>query len=95
MRFTLSALAGAAGMALMAMQPAHAECGRITIADMNWASAEFAAYIDKFILAEGYGCDVELVPGDTMPTSTSMSTSTSTSTFTSTSITLTSTPACQ
>ena len=72
MRFTLSALAGAAGMALMAMQPAHAECGRITIADMNWASAEFAAYIDKFILAEGYGCDVELVPGDTMPTSTSM-----------------------
>lgn len=72
MRFMLSALAGAAGMALMAMQPAQAECGRVTIADMNWASAEFAAYIDKIILEEGYGCNVELVPGDTMPTSTSM-----------------------
>jgi glycine betaine/proline transport system substrate-binding protein len=68
----LSALAGAAGLALMAFQPAHAECGRVTIADMNWASAEFAAYIDKIILEEGYGCEVELVPGDTMPTSTSM-----------------------
>jgi len=71
-KFTLSALAGAAGMALMAFQPAHADCGRVTIADMNWASAEFAAYIDKIILEEGYGCEVELVPGDTMPTSTSM-----------------------
>ena len=72
MRVMLSALAGAAGLALMAFQPAHADCGRITIADMNWASAEFAAYIDKIILEEGYGCEVELVPGDTMPTATSM-----------------------
>ncbi len=72
MRVMLSTLAGAAGVALMAFQPAHAECGRVTIADMNWASAEFAAYVDKIILEEGYGCSVELVPGDTMPTSTSM-----------------------
>ncbi|MDO6460730.1 ABC transporter substrate-binding protein [Granulosicoccaceae sp. 1_MG-2023] len=48
------------------------ECGEITIADMNWASAEFAAYLDQFILREGYGCDAELVPGDTVPTTTSM-----------------------
>ena len=52
---------------------AHAaECGRVTIADMNWASAELAAYVDKFILENGYGCKVELVPGDTMPTTASM-----------------------
>ena len=52
---------------------AHAaECGRVTIADMNWASAELAAYVDKFILENGYGCEVELVPGDTMPTTASM-----------------------
>jgi glycine betaine/proline transport system substrate-binding protein len=68
----LSALTGAAGLALMAFQPAQADCGRVTIADMNWQSAEFAAYVDKIILEEGYGCTVELVPGDTMPTSTSM-----------------------
>ena len=39
---------------------------------MNWASAEFAAHVDKTILKEGYGCEVSLVPGDTMPTLTSM-----------------------
>lgn len=72
MRLMKTALAGVAGLAMMALQPAYAECGRITIADMNWASAEFAAYVDKIILEEGYGCEVELVPGDTMPTATSM-----------------------
>lgn len=51
---------------------ALADCGRVTIADMNWASAELAAYVDKFILENGYGCEVELVPGDTMPTTVSM-----------------------
>lgn len=51
---------------------ATAACGRVTIADMNWASAELAAYVDKFILENGYGCDVDLVPGDTMPTTASM-----------------------
>ena len=48
-----------------------ADCGKVVIADMNWASATFMAYTDKRIL-EGMGCEVELVPGDTMPTGTSM-----------------------
>jgi glycine betaine/proline transport system substrate-binding protein len=30
------------------------------------------AHIDAIILAEGYGCQVDLVPGDTMPTLTAM-----------------------
>ena len=47
-------------------------CGKVTIADMNWASAELMANVDMFILNNGYGCDAELVPGDTMPTGTSM-----------------------
>ncbi|WP_020406010.1 glycine betaine ABC transporter substrate-binding protein [Hahella ganghwensis] len=47
-------------------------CGRVTIADMNWNSATFMAHLDKFILSQGYGCDAELMPGDTMPTGTSM-----------------------
>lgn len=51
---------------------ALAECGRVTIADMNWASASLMANIDQFILEYGYECDAELVPGDTMPTGTSM-----------------------
>lgn len=48
------------------------ECGDVTIASMNWASAEVIAEIDKMILSEGYGCNAELVAGDTMPTFTSM-----------------------
>ena len=51
---------------------ANAECGDITIANMNWASANFMAEVDKVILEEGFGCNVELVPGATMPTFTSM-----------------------
>ncbi|HKK30551.1 MAG TPA: ABC transporter substrate-binding protein [Alphaproteobacteria bacterium] len=72
MRLTISAIAAAAAIAFLGSQSAQADCGRVTIADMNWASAEFAAYVDKIVLEEGYGCNVELVPGDTMPTSTSM-----------------------
>ena len=49
-----------------------AECGTVTVAEMNWASAGVMAQIDKIILEAGYGCDVELVTGDTMPTFTSM-----------------------
>lgn len=52
--------------------PGASACGRVTIAEMNWASAELAAHVDKFILENGYGCDVALVPGDTMPTTASM-----------------------
>ncbi|MBF0288535.1 MAG: ABC transporter substrate-binding protein [SAR324 cluster bacterium] len=51
---------------------AYAACGKVTVADMNWSSAELIANIDVFILEHGFGCDAELVPGDTMPTGTSM-----------------------
>ncbi|MDO6563960.1 ABC transporter substrate-binding protein [Amphritea sp. 1_MG-2023] len=64
----------AASAMLLAATQAHAadECGTVTIADMNWSSATLIANVDKFILQHGYGCDAELVPGDTMPTGTSM-----------------------
>lgn len=53
--------------------PAFAgECGKVTIADMNWNSATLIANIDAFILRHGYGCDSEIITGDTMPTGTSM-----------------------
>ena len=49
-----------------------AKCGDVSMAEMNWASAELMANIDKVILEEGYGCNVELVAGATMPSFTSM-----------------------
>lgn len=51
---------------------AQAECGPVSIAEMNWGSAAIAAHVDRIILEAGYGCDAELVPGDTLPTFTSM-----------------------
>ena len=48
------------------------DCGTVQLAEMNWASAGVMTYIDKIILEEGYGCEVELVTGDTVPTFTSM-----------------------
>jgi len=50
----------------------HGSCGDVQIADMNWASATFIANVDRFILEHAFGCNSEVVPGDTVPTSTSM-----------------------
>jgi glycine betaine/proline transport system substrate-binding protein len=70
-KLILSGLAAAAMVSLAGTASAQ-ECGTVTIANMNWQSAEVLAHIDQIILNEGYGCDAELVPGDTMPTFTSM-----------------------
>ncbi len=48
------------------------DCGSLTIASMNWQSAEVLSNVDKMILSEGYGCDVDITIGDTVPTITSM-----------------------
>jgi len=51
----------------------HSEgCGSVQIAEMNWPSASLIANIDRFILEHAFGCEAELVGGDTVPTSTSM-----------------------
>lgn len=60
---SLVALAGTA---------AAQECGDLTIASMNWQSAELAAAVDQFILNNGFGCNAEIIQGDTVPTITSM-----------------------
>lgn len=62
-----------APVAAPAAEPVAAQaCGKVTVANMNWQSAEVLANIDNIILSRGYGCEVELVPGDTMPTLTAM-----------------------
>ena len=47
-------------------------CGAVTIASMNWQSAEVLSNVDKIILEKGYGCDATITIGDTVPTITSM-----------------------
>ena len=67
-----AAIAGGALFGLAGQASADGHCGSLTMAEMNWASAELMANVDKIILEEGYGCEVEIVAGDTMPTFTSM-----------------------
>jgi glycine betaine/proline transport system substrate-binding protein len=64
-------VAGAVAGALLLSTAANAGCGKLVIADMNWASASMIANVDAKILT-AMGCDVELVAGATMPTFTSM-----------------------
>ena len=49
-----------------------AGCGAVTIASMNWQSAEVLSNLDKIILNAGFGCQAEITVGDTVPTITSM-----------------------
>lgn len=44
----------------------------LDIAEMTWPSAAALAHIHGIILDEGFGCNVEIVTGDTVPTSSSM-----------------------
>ena len=67
-----SCLSIAVGTMLGMAGQASAACGTVSVAEMNWASAQLMANVDKIILESGYGCNVEIVPGDTMPTFTSM-----------------------
>lgn len=60
------------GISMMASSAFAGECGSVTEAEMNWASAELMANVDKIILEAGYGCNVELVPGATETTFASM-----------------------
>jgi glycine betaine/proline transport system substrate-binding protein len=47
-------------------------CGAVSVAEMSWPSAQVLAHVDGIVLRHGFGCQVEIVPGDTWPTLTSM-----------------------
>lgn len=69
---TFLSLGLTAGLFISSGSASAEECGTVTIANMTWQSAEVLANIDKIILDNGYGCNAELVAGDTVPTLTSM-----------------------
>lgn len=49
------------------------ECGEVSITEMNWASAAVVTQVAKFVLEQGYGCEVQTVPSATVPAVTSLS----------------------
>ncbi|MDW6025364.1 ABC transporter substrate-binding protein [Mesorhizobium sp. BAC0120] len=69
-----AALAGAALFSTPVLAQDNA-CGTdrtIDIAEMTWPSAAALARIHAVILEKGFGCKVEVVAGDTVPTASSM-----------------------
>lgn len=70
-----AAIIGFAAASMPVQAADETVCGTdrsIDIAEMSWPSAAALARIHAFILENGYGCDVEVVSGDTVPTSSSM-----------------------
>ena len=62
----------AAALALTSAAGAYAECGDVSVGAMGWASGEALAAVTSFILEQGYGCNVTVIPTDTVPAVTSL-----------------------
>ncbi|GAA0787593.1 ABC transporter substrate-binding protein [Roseibium denhamense] len=66
MNNTKKLLAGlVTGFALTTATAAQAECGDVSITEMNWASSQIITEVSKFLMEQGYGCTVEKVPSAT------------------------------
>ena len=51
---------------------AAAECGEVSITEMDWASSQVVTAVAAFIMEQGYGCKVKIVPSSTVPALTSL-----------------------
>ena len=58
--------------AVTASAGAYADCGEVSVGSMGWAPGEAISALTKFVLEQGYGCTVTLVPTDTVPAVTSL-----------------------
>jgi glycine betaine/proline transport system substrate-binding protein len=72
MRKTIVGITSALAMMALGANAAKAECGQISISEMNWASAAVVTAVSKFLLEQGYGCKVKTVPSSTVPVVTSL-----------------------
>lgn len=65
MKKTTLTIAAAFGAAMLSAGAAKAECGDMTITDMDWASSQVVTAVSKFLLEQGLGCNVTAVPSAT------------------------------
>ena len=72
MKKTLIGLAGALSMSMLATTSHAADCGEVTITEMNWASGQVVTAVSKFLMEQGYGCKVTKVPSATVTAITSL-----------------------
>lgn len=55
------------GLAAMPAAAHAADCGEVVMTEMNWKSSQVVTSIAKFVLEQGYGCAVTMVPSSTVP----------------------------
>jgi glycine betaine/proline transport system substrate-binding protein len=65
-------LSAAASLPVQAQETTCGTDRKIDIAEMTWPSAAALAHVHAYILGQGFNCNVEVVTGDTVPTSASM-----------------------
>lgn len=51
---------------------AYADCGEVSITEMDWASSAVVTHVADFLMTKGYGCTVQRVPSSTTPAMTSI-----------------------
>ena len=59
-------------MSMLATTSHAADCGEVTITEMNWASGQVVTAVSKFLMEQGYGCKVTKVPSATVTAITSL-----------------------
>lgn len=72
MRKTMTYFGGLVAGTILATT-AHADCGEVSLTEMNWASSQIITHVSKFLMEQGYGCTVQLVPSATVPAVASLS----------------------
>ena len=64
--------AGAALTVACGAGAARAECGPVSITQMDWASAAIVTAVSRFLMEQGYGCEVTAMPSSTPTALTSV-----------------------
>lgn len=66
------AFAATLAMGTSAASIAAADCGEVSITEMDWASSAVVTAVASFLMEQGYGCTVNKVPSSTVPALTSV-----------------------
>lgn len=67
MKHVTRLLGGAITGLILSISTAQAECGKVTISEMDWASSAIVTSVASFLMEQGYGCDVTKVRTSTVP----------------------------
>ncbi len=70
-RALIGAVSAIVSMSMMS-STASADCGEVTMTEMDWASSQVVTAVAKFIMEQGYGCKVTTVPSATETAITSL-----------------------